>query len=118
MISEEMMLITTQNDFPDHKIVKVLGLVKGNSTRAKHIGIDVLVRLRNMVGGEMIEYTKLYAESREQALDRMISESECKNADGIICVRFATSMIQKGLSEIIVYGTAVKLKKNSIDNRF
>jgi uncharacterized protein YbjQ (UPF0145 family) len=111
MISEEMMLITSQNEFPDHRIEEVLGLVKGNSTRAKHIGIDVLVGLRNMVGGEMIEYTKLYAESREQALDRMISEGMGKDADGIICVRFATSMIRKGLTEIIAYGTAVKLMK-------
>ena len=105
------MLITAQNEFPDHRIKEVLGLVKGNSTRAKHIGIDVLVRLRNMVGGEMIEYTKLYAESREQALDKMISEGKGKDADGIICVRFETSMIRKGLTEIIVYGTAVKLMK-------
>ena len=112
------MLITTQNGFPDHKIVEVLGLVKGNSTRAKNIGIDVLAKLRNIVGGEMFEYKKLYAETREQALDRMISESKCKDADAIIGVRFASSMIQKGLMEIIVYGTAVKLKKNSIDNRF
>jgi len=111
MISEEMMLITTQDEFPDNKIEEVLGLVKGNSTRAKHIRIDVLVGLRNMVGGEMIEYTKMYAETREQALDRMISEGKCKDADGILCVRFATSMIQKGLIEIIAYGTAVKLIK-------
>ena len=97
------MHITTQDEFPDHKIVEFRGLVKGNSTRAKHIGIDVLVGLRNMAGGEIIEYTKLYAESREQALDRMISDAKCKDADGIICVRFATSMIQKSLIEIIAY---------------
>jgi uncharacterized protein YbjQ (UPF0145 family) len=111
MISEEMMLITTQHEFPDHNIVKIIGLVKGNSTRAKHIGIDVLVGLRNIVGGELFEYTKLYAETREQALDRMISASKCKDADGIIGVRFSTSMIRKGLTEIIAYGTAVKLMK-------
>jgi uncharacterized protein YbjQ (UPF0145 family) len=106
-----MMLITAQNEFPDHRIKQVLGLVKGNSTRAKHMGMDVLVGLKNMVGGEMIEYTKLYAESREQALDKMISEGMGKDADGIICVRFATSMIRKGLTEITAYGTAVKLMK-------
>jgi len=70
-----------------------------------------LVGLKNIVGGELFEYTKLYAETGEQALDRMISESKCKDADAIIGVRFASSMIQKGLIEIIVYGTAVKLIK-------
>ena len=83
------MLITTQDEFADYEITETLGMVKGNTIRARHIGKDILAGLRTIVGGEISEYTKMLAESREQALDRMIEEAEQKKADGIVCFRLA-----------------------------
>lgn len=105
------MLITTQDEFADYEIVETLGLVKGNTIRARHVGKDILAGLRNLVGGEIIEYTKMLAESREQALDRMIAEAAKKRADGIVCLRFTTSSVMQGAAELLAYGTAVKLRK-------
>jgi len=103
------MLITTQDRFEDREIVKTLGMVRGNTIRARHIGKDILAGLRTLVGGEITEYTKMLAESREQALDRMKSEARRKGADAIVCLRFTTSAVMQGSAELLVYGTAVKL---------
>ena len=104
------MLITTQDNFADREIVETLGLVKGNTIRARHMGKDILASLRSMVGGEIGEYTKMLAESREQSVDRMIADAKAKGADGIVCVRFTTSAVLQGAAELLAYGTAVKLK--------
>ncbi|KPL05586.1 MAG: hypothetical protein AMJ73_00200 [candidate division Zixibacteria bacterium SM1_73] len=101
-----MILVTT--DFvPGKEIKKNLGLVRGNTIRARHIGRDISALLRNIVGGEITDYTKMMAESREQALDRMVEEAESLGANAIINVRFTTSMIMQSASEILAYGTAV-----------
>jgi uncharacterized protein YbjQ (UPF0145 family) len=105
------MLITTQDEFADYQVVETLGLVKGNTIRARHVGKDILAGLRNIVGGEITEYTKMLAESREQAIDRMVAEAKNKGADGVVCLRFTTSAVTQGAAELLVYGTAVKLKK-------
>lgn len=105
------MLITTQDEFADYEIIETLGLVKGNTIRARHIGKDILAGLRTIVGGEIVEYTKMLAESREQAIDRMIKVAKQKGADGIVCLRFTTSAVMQGSAELLVYGTAVKLKR-------
>ena len=103
------MIITTQDKIENKNITAVLGVVSGQSIRARHIGKDIIAGLRNLVGGEIIEYSKLMAESREQAMDRMKSQAEELNADAIVGIRFTTSMLQAGASEIFIYGTAVKL---------
>ena len=107
------MLITTQDEFVDHEIVETLGLVKGNTIRARHVGKDILAGLRNLVGGEITEYTKMLAESREQAIDRMIESAREQGADGIVCMRFVTSPVMQGAAELLAYGTAVRLKSDS-----
>jgi len=101
------MLLSTTDSIPGKKVVRCLGLVKGNTIRARHIGRDILAGLRHLVGGEITEYTKMMAESREQALDRMIENAQQLGANAIIEVRFTTSMIMGGASEILAYGTAV-----------
>lgn len=105
------MLITTQDDFADYEIVETLGLVKGNTIRARHVGKDIMAGLRTLVGGEITEYTKMLAESREQAFDRLIADAESKGADGVVCLRFTTSAVMAGSAELLAYGTAVKLRK-------
>jgi uncharacterized protein YbjQ (UPF0145 family) len=104
------MIISTQETIQDRPIQEVLGVVSGQSIRARHLGKDILAAFRNVVGGEITEYSKLMAESREQAMDRMIRKAEKLNADAIVGIRFTTSMLQAGASEIFIYGTAVKLK--------
>ena len=103
------MKITTQDSFVDLEISETLGLVKGNTIRARHIGKDIMAGLRTLVGGEIKEYTKMLAEAREQAMDRMVKNAEELGADAVVCVRFTTCMLQQGASEIFIYGTAVKL---------
>ena len=105
------MLITTQDQFSDYNISKTLGLVKGNTIRARHVGKDIMAGLRTLIGGEIIEYTKMLAESREQALDRMVEDAKKLDADGIVCLRFTTSTVMAGSAELWAYGTAVKLSK-------
>lgn len=105
------MKITTQDEFADYKITETLGLVKGNTIRARHVGKDILAGLRTLVGGEISEYTKMLAESREQALDRMIADAKRKGADGIVCTRFTTSAVMQGSAELLAFGTAVKLER-------
>ena len=91
----------------EKKIVKTIGLVKGNTIRARHIGKDIGAAFRGVIGGEITEYTKLIAESREQAIDRMVNEATSKGANAIINIRFATSQILSGAAELLAYGTAV-----------
>jgi len=105
-------LITTQDEFADHEIVETLGPVKGNTIRARHIGKDILAMFRMIVGGEVTEYTKMLAESREQAIDRLRADAENLGADGIVCMRYTTSSLAQGAAELLAYGTAVKLKKD------
>ena len=104
------MLITTQDELADYKITKTLGMVRGNTIRARHIGKDIMAGLRTIVGGEITEYTKMLAESREQALDRMIKEAEEMGANAIVCLRFTTSAVMQGAAELLAYGTAVKVQ--------
>ena len=103
------MIMVTTDFVPGRKISETLGLVRGNTIRARHIGRDIMAALRNIVGGEISDYTKMMAESREQAIDRMIEEARSLEADAIVNIRFATSMIMQSASEILAYGTAVKL---------
>jgi len=101
------MLLSTTDTIEGKKIVKHLGIAKGNTIRARHIGRDIMAGLRNIVGGEITDYTKMMAESREQAIDRMIEDAQRLGANAIVQVRFATSMIMQSASEILAYGTAV-----------
>lgn len=101
------MMLTTSSTIVGKRIVKTLGIVKGNTIRARHIGKDILALFKNIVGGEIEEYTKLMAESREQSIDRMISQAEKLGANAILDVRFSTSYIMGSAAEILVYGTAV-----------
>ena len=104
------MLLSTTKTIPGKEIVKYLGLAKGNTIRARHIGRDVVAVLRNIVGGEITDYTKMMAESREQALDRMTEEAEKLDANAIVCVRFTTTSMMQGAAELLVYGTAVRVE--------
>ncbi len=101
------MQIATIDTIPGKKVVKHLGLVRGNTIRARHFGKDMLAGLRNLVGGEIAEYTKLLGESREQAIDRMIEEAKKLGANAIVGVRFSTSEVMTHAAEILAYGTAV-----------
>lgn len=101
------MIIVTTDSIEGKKVTKTLGVVRGNTIRARHVGKDILAGLKNVFGGEIEEYTKLMAEAREQALDRMISSAEEMGANAILSVRFTTSFIMGAASEILAYGTAV-----------
>jgi len=105
-----IMLITSTFDIADKTIVKTLGLVKGNTIRARHVGRDIMAGLRGIVGGELHEYTKLLAESREQALDRMIEDAEKLGADAVVGVSFSTSVMSQGAAELMAFGTAVLIE--------
>ena len=108
------MLITTQDELADYEIINTLGLVRGNTIRARHVGKDIVAGLRSIVGGEITEYTKMLAESREQALDRLIEEAQQLGADGVVCLRFTTAPVMQGCAELLAYGTAVKIKRRAI----
>jgi uncharacterized protein YbjQ (UPF0145 family) len=101
------MLLSTTANIKGKRIVKHLGLVKGNTIRSRHIGRDIMAGLRNIVGGEISDYTKMMAESREQAIDRMMEDAQRLGANAIVEVRFATSMVMASAAEILAYGTAV-----------
>lgn len=105
------MIITTTENVPNKKVTEVLGVVRGSTVRARNIGRDIFAGLKNVVGGEIKEYSKLQAHSREQAIERMIDDAEKLNADAIVNVRISTSMVMQGAAEILVYGTAVKLSE-------
>lgn len=101
------MIVTSSSAIAGKRIVKTLGLVKGNTVRARHIGKDIMAVFKNIVGGEIEEYTKLLAESRDQSLDRMIVDAERLGANAVVDLRFSTSYIMANAAEILVYGTAV-----------
>lgn len=101
------MIVVTSSFVADKRIVKTLGLVKGNTIRARNIGKDILAGIKNIVGGEIEEYTKLMAEAREQAIDRMVVAAEALGANAVIDMRVSTSYIMGMASEILAYGTAV-----------
>jgi len=101
------MIIVTSESIANHRIVKTLGLVRGNTVRARHLGKDIIAGLRTIVGGEIHEYAKLIAESREQTLDRMAAEAEALGANAVVATRFTTSVILNGTAELLAVGTAV-----------
>ena len=101
------MIVVTMETVPGKKIVKTLGLVRGNTVRVRHIGKDLAAAFKTVVGGEVQEYTKLLAESREQAVGRMVAEAETMGANAIVCSRFGTSEVMQNAAEILAYGTAV-----------
>jgi len=101
------MILVNTDDIPHKRVVKSLGLVEGNTIRARNIGRDIIAVFKNMVGGEIEEYTKLLAQAREQALDRMIQMAEELGANAVIGIRFSTSYIMQNAAEVLVYGTAV-----------
>ena len=101
------MLLSTTDTIHGKRIVKNLGLVRGNTIRARHIGRDIMAILRHIVGGEITDYTKMMAESREQAIDRMIEDAQKLGANAIVSIDFSSQMIMGGASEILAYGTAV-----------
>jgi uncharacterized protein YbjQ (UPF0145 family) len=103
-------ILSTTDFIPGKEIVEILGIARGSTVRARNIVRDIFAGLKNIVGGEIEEYTKLQAESREQAIQRMNEDAEQLNADAIINVRFTTSVIMQGAAELLAYGTAVKLK--------
>jgi len=105
------MIITTTERVAGYNLTESLGIMIGNTIRARHIGNDIVAGLRTLIGGEIKEYTGMLAESREQALQRMIAKGKDLHADGIVEVRFQTSMIMKSIAELLVYGTTVKLQK-------
>ncbi len=103
------MIIATTDIIPNKEITEILGIARGSTVRARNIGRDIFAGLKNIVGGEIEEYTQLQAESREQAMQRMIIDAQKLGADAIINMRLTTSMVMQGASEILAYGTAVKL---------
>jgi uncharacterized protein YbjQ (UPF0145 family) len=104
------MIMTTSDNLEGKTIAKTIGLVKGSTIRARHLGRDIMAGLRGVVGGEITEYTKMMAEAREQAIQRMVENAEKQGANAIVSMRFSTSMIMSGASEILAYGTGVVLE--------
>jgi len=104
------MIVTTGNEIPEKKVVEILGLVKGNTVRARNIGRDIGAGFKNLIGGEIKTYTEMIAHSRDEAYNRMVNAAIDLGADAIIGMRFMTSMIMQGAAEMLAYGTAVKLK--------
>jgi len=101
------MLVTTTYEIAGKRIVQTIGLVRGNTIRARHLGHDLLAGLKNMVGGEISDYTKMIAECREEALDRMVEQARANGANAVVGVRFATSEMMEHAAELLAYGTAV-----------
>jgi uncharacterized protein YbjQ (UPF0145 family) len=104
------MLVVTTSGVPGKDVKKVIGLVKGSTIRARHLGKDIMAGFRGMVGGEITEYTKMMAEAREEALKRMIKNAEKEGANAVLSMRFGTSMVMQNASEVIAYGTAVVIE--------
>ena len=103
------MIESTIQDIPGREIIQILGVVRGNSVRARHVGRDIIASVKNLIGGEISEYAKLQAETREMANRRMMEQAQSLGADAVVNIRYTTSMIAAGASEILAYGTAVKL---------
>jgi uncharacterized protein YbjQ (UPF0145 family) len=104
------MIITTTDFIPGREIAEVLDIARGSTVRARNIGRDIFAGLKGLVGGEIQEYTRLMADAREHAIDRMIADAESLGADAVINVRFTTAAVMQGASEILAYGTAVRLR--------
>lgn len=104
------MILSTTEFVAGREIYEILGICRGSTVRARNLGRDIFAGLKNIVGGEIEEYTKLQAQAREQALQRMIQDAEKLGADAIINIRFTTAMVMQGAAEMLAYGTAVKLK--------
>jgi uncharacterized protein YbjQ (UPF0145 family) len=104
------MILSTTHSVPNREIAEILGIARGSTVRARNIGRDILAGFKNIVGGEIEEYTRLQADAREQAMQRMIDDAKRLNADAIIGIDISTAMIMQGAAEILIYGTAVKLK--------
>ncbi|MEO0339075.1 MAG: YbjQ family protein [Bacteroidota bacterium] len=105
------MIISTTDSIAGYEIVETIDIARGSTVRARHLGRDIFAGLKNLVGGEIQEYTELKADAREQSLDRMKADAEQLGADAIVNVRFMTAMVMQGASEILAYGTAVKIRK-------
>lgn len=105
------MLITTTNEIAGYTITETLDIARGSTVRARNLGRDIFAGIKNLVGGEIKEYTQLMADAREQAIARMVADAEAIDADAVINVRFMTAMVMQGASEILAYGTAVKIQK-------
>jgi uncharacterized protein YbjQ (UPF0145 family) len=103
------MIVTTTETVPGREVMEILGVVRGNSVRAKHIGRDIMAGLKGIVGGEIEGYTDLLSDARDQAFDRMVKNAGSLGADAILSARFVTSMVAQTMSEILAYGTAVRL---------
>lgn len=103
------MIASTTDFIPGKEVIEILGIARGSTVRARNMGHDIVAGLKNIVGGEIDEYTKLQANARDQAMQRMVKDAERMGADAVINVRFSTSMIMQGASEILAYGTAVKI---------
>ena len=104
------MILCSTDTVPGKKIVKVLGLVRGNTIRARHMGRDIMAAFKHMAGGEITDYTKMMAETREQALDRLSQDAEALGANAIVALRFTTTSMMQGAAEFLVYGTAVVIE--------
>jgi uncharacterized protein YbjQ (UPF0145 family) len=107
------MIVTPSSTVAGYRIKKTLGLVRGNTIRARHLGRDITAVFKNMIGGEIEEYTKMMGESREQALDRMVTEAQSLGADAVVDLRFGTSYVMGSAAEILAYGNAVELEKDT-----
>ena len=105
------MIITTTNEVPGRATLEVLGIAKGTTVRSRHLGRDILAAFRGVVGGEITELTKLLAEAREQALDRMVTDAESMGATAIVAMRFTSAEVMSNAAEIVVYGTAVRIEE-------
>ena len=103
------MLLSTTENLPNKEIIEILGICRGSTVRARNIGRDIFAGLKNIVGGEIEEYTKLQAYAREQAVERMVEDAKNLGADAVINVRMTTSVVMQGACEILAYGTAVKI---------
>jgi uncharacterized protein YbjQ (UPF0145 family) len=106
-----VIVVTTEN-IPGYRVTRVVGLVRGNTIRARNIGRDIMAGFRNVVGGEISEYTKLMGESREQAIDRMVAEAESLGANAVVMMRMTTAEVMSGASELLAYGTAVVVERD------
>ncbi len=107
----DKLLISTTDHIPGYEIEEVLDIARGSTVRARNLGRDIFAGLRNLVGGEIKEYTQLMAEAREQAIERMLADAESLGAHAVVNVRFTTAMVMQGCSEILAYGTAVRLRR-------
>ena len=103
-------ITTTTDSIPNKQVKQILGIVKGSTIRARHIGRDIAARFKNVIGGEIKSYTDMISKAREEAFNRMVNDAADQGADAVINIRFVTSMVMQGAAEILAYGTAVKLK--------